>query len=566
MKRSMSVLARRCGMAAGLSLALVSGAQAAGGTLSGSGTSASPYLISDYADLAAIGTGSYSVKAVYRLASDIDASSSATAHGDSGFVPLVFRGTFHGAGYAIRNLVIHRVGVPDIGLFSYLDTAAVVDSLVLEGVSVTGSDAVGGLVAYNRGKVSDCSVSGSVWGDSASYVGGLVGYHMGAVVNSRSTASVGGRKAEEVGGLVGLSYGGSLSRSAFSGAVVDTATNAMVGGLAGMLQGANVDSCSSSGSVTAIGDSARVGGWVGVSNDARILFAVSGGSVQVNGAHGYAGGLIGLSWGDTIFGSYATGSVSGGEAGNVGGLFGAVQNSIVASCYATGAVAGPGENAYAGGLVADNESGQIYDSYATGSVKAMGRNSLAGGFAGLNGGLIYGCYASGNVAGSVTSILGGFSGGNQDSIVSSYWNASVSGMDSGVGGAIVSAFADVHGLSAAQMRQASSYSDWDFDSTWSLAASDSAPRLFVLASTSASAVGAKSLRGKIAPTWTVSGHCLTVSVADAFEVTLRELSGRMLSRVSGVGTAKLELPVGMMAVATVRTNRGQSSFLVPVAH
>lgn len=565
MKRSMSVLACGCGMAAGLSLALASGAQAAGGTLSGSGTAASPYLVSDYADLAAIG-GSYSAKAVYRLASDIDASSSATAYGGSGFSPVVFRGTFHGAGYAIRNLTIHRAGTPDIGLFSYLDTMAVVDSLVLEGVSVRGSDAVGGLVAYNRGKVSDCSVSGSVWGDSASYVGGLVGYQMGTIVNSHSTANVGGRKAEEVGGLIGLSYGGTVSRSSFSGAVADTGASAIVGGFAGMLQDASVDSCSSSGSVTAVGDSSRVGGWVGLSSGARIMYAVSGSSAQVSGAHGYAGGLIGLSWDDTILGSYATGNVTSGEAGDAGGLFGAIQNSIAVACYATGAVTGPGENAYAGGLVADNEYGQIYDSYATGSVKAMGSNSLAGGFAGLNGGVIYGCYASGNVAASVSSILGGFTGGNQDSIVSSYWSISASGLDSGVGGAIVSAHADVQGLSAAQMREVSSYSGWNFESTWSLAAGDSAPRLRVLASAITSTIGAKSLHGMIAPTWTVSGRCLTVSVADAFEVTLRAVSGRMLSRVSGIGTAKLELPVGMMAVATVRTSRGQASFLVPVAH
>ena len=60
---------------------------AAGGIMTGSGTSGDPYLVTDYADLKAVGT-TYALGAVYRLTADINASASATENGGNGFVPI----------------------------------------------------------------------------------------------------------------------------------------------------------------------------------------------------------------------------------------------------------------------------------------------------------------------------------------------------------------------------------------------------------------------------------------------------------------------------------------------
>lgn len=61
---------------------------ATGGNPAGSGTTADPFLIVDYADLKVVGTTTYNLSAVYRIVADIDASTSATENGGAGFVPI----------------------------------------------------------------------------------------------------------------------------------------------------------------------------------------------------------------------------------------------------------------------------------------------------------------------------------------------------------------------------------------------------------------------------------------------------------------------------------------------
>ena len=176
--------------------------QATGGILPGDGTATSPYLVSDYADLAMVARGRYSDSAVYRIVADIDASPSDTANADSGFRPINLNasyhgGSFHGSGHVIRNLSIHR-SQSQCGLFAFLGSGSVVDSLGLEGGAiVAGGDSyfgqtwVGGLVGYNAGSIVDCYSTLSVSGDSAAgYVGGLVGYNVGQIRSSWSGGAV----------------------------------------------------------------------------------------------------------------------------------------------------------------------------------------------------------------------------------------------------------------------------------------------------------------------------------------------------------------------------------------
>ncbi len=179
-----------------------------GGVMNGSGTSGSPYLVQDYADLRAIGTGSYTLSAIYRLANDIDASASDTANGGTGFSPigslspsyLPFIGTFHGGGHVIKNLYINNPVSNYIGLFGY--SGAIIDSLgVTKGIFIGGSY-VGGVAGYNFGSIINCYATGR---DSSSdvCVGGIAGTNnnYGTISQCYSTASISG--FNKVGGIVG---------------------------------------------------------------------------------------------------------------------------------------------------------------------------------------------------------------------------------------------------------------------------------------------------------------------------------------------------------------------------
>ena len=148
-------------------------------------------------------------------------------------------------------------------------------------------------------------------------------------------------------------------------------------------------------------------------------------AVNVTGSKSrkWVGSLVGQS-GGSISGSYATGTVSGGD--DVGGLVGFSSGSISDS-YTTGTVSG---DQRVGGLVGSSSGGSISDSYATGRVTG---SSSVGGLAGVSVGSISGSYATGAVAGD--SYAGGLVGGGGGSISDSHATGVVTG-DTYLGGLI----------------------------------------------------------------------------------------------------------------------------------
>jgi len=210
----------------------------------------------------------------HTLMNDLDSTipgyeelASPTANGGKGWQPIGtfipewgfmrFMGTFDGQGYEIRDLFINRPDEDAVGLFIGLDVIygdGVIKDIGVVNATVTGKDAVGGLVGSNSGTVSDSYTTGNVTGSSSvgglaggnfgtvsdSYftgsvtgdwwVGGLMGEnsHGGSVSNSYSTSNVTG--ASYVGGLVGYNFLGTVTDSYFTGSVTG---EWLVGGLVG---------------------------------------------------------------------------------------------------------------------------------------------------------------------------------------------------------------------------------------------------------------------------------------------------------------------------------------------
>jgi hypothetical protein len=193
----------------------------------------------------------------------------------------IFKGTLDGQGYAIRDLYINRPDEYLVGLFGFvakggiITEGGIIKNITLINATVTTGedsggplglhedtvrcldvgtvDAVGGLVGYNGGTVSNCYATGSVTGGWS--VGGLVGRNEGTVSNCYATGSVIG--SSDVGGLVGLNYGATVKKCYSTGSVTG---HDSVGGLLGVNAEGTVSNSYSSSSVTG---NYSVGGLVG---------------------------------------------------------------------------------------------------------------------------------------------------------------------------------------------------------------------------------------------------------------------------------------------------------------
>lgn len=378
----------------------------------GDGSAATPYQLVDVYGLQGMGSASLLTES-FELASDIDASSTASWNSGAGFASIGdfttgFTGSLDGAGHTISGLLVNRsVGLA--GLFGRID--GTVSDLTLSG-SVTGSIA-GLLGSYNFGTVSNVSVSGTASAGNSHYVGGLIGMNAGTITDSHAAVTVTAGDNAYAGGLV------AFNSAATSGGVVI-----------------------STGTIT--GSSAS-------------------GTVDV-GANSAAGGLAGAN-ATGISASYATGAVTGGTDSYVGGLVGintvdgtAGTTGTITTSFATGTVtAGSGATATAGGLVGANAGG-IANAYATGNVSG---GNTSGGLVGVNSGTVASSYASGTVPSSA-SLYGGLIGNNSGTVTASFWNTTTSGTSLGVG---IGSSGGVTGLTTAQMSSLSTFTTagWNID-------------------------------------------------------------------------------------------------------
>ncbi|WP_129596567.1 GLUG motif-containing protein [Methanohalophilus profundi] len=405
----------------------------------GDGSVENPYQISNVNELQNIQN---ELGANYVLINNIDASVTSEWNDGAGFEPIGdydyrFTGFLDGNNYTISNLYINRQSEEYVGLFGFIrkDNGMLIADLGLDSINVSGYKDVGGLVGFNaQGEINNSYATGNVTGISD--VGGLVGQNGDSITNSYATVNVIG--TSDVGGLVGQN-GDSVTNSYATGNV---SGDSNVGGLIGY----NYDSVTNSYATGNVSGDSNVGGLIGYNyvkyGHVTIINIYATGNVTSNGD--YAGGLVGYNHGD--YDSYVT----------------------ITKSYATGNVTSNGD--YAGGLVGSNKDNsgsyaRITNSYATGNLIG---HWYIGGLVGSNNGDISNCYAIGNVDGN--DYLGGLLGSNIGLVTESYYNKETSGQsDTGKG----------IPKTTIEMKQQSTYTNWDFDNAWFIHASinDGYPQL-----------------------------------------------------------------------------------------
>lgn len=361
----------------------------------------------------------------YSILNDITATSTSDWNGGDGFLPVGpstnhFNGNFDGNGFTITGLYIDRTPSDYIGLFGYVDYNSIVKDIGLIDLYVSGDSAVGGLIGYSRGNISNCFVQGEIHSGGAEDAGGLIGKQSGGWINNCSASGEVYGDNYDTGGLVGELYNSYLNSSWTD---IYVRGDDRTGGITGWSHGvAGINDCYSSSTVCVDGnDEDAVGGIAGVNSAPMNNCSFSGlasGDYDVGGLAGdnnniisnssssgecigyrQIGGIAGRNDGEII--NCDSSTKVNGEA-RIGGVTG-INYDLISGCSAELNI----HSSYLeAGLIAgwNSDLGKIYDSHSAGSVRA---GTDSGGFIGRNYGLVIGCSHSGNVSGkTITGLVG----------------------------------------------------------------------------------------------------------------------------------------------------------------
>ena len=221
-----------------------------------------------------------------------------------------YTGTFDGGGHTISGLTV-KGSDENAGLFGYIGSNGMVKNVKLKHVQIASdyqNAYVGGVAGNNDGAIENCSVSGSVSGNSNSggtynSVGGIVGYQWsGSITRCSSSATVNGTGC--VGGVVGQTNSGATLTACYATGNVTAENNNTKGTFfAGGVVGSNggiLTACYATGKVTGGTGSIYVGGVTGT-NDLGTLTACYHATGDVTGASGSTGGVVGRNYKDSMF-------------------------------------------------------------------------------------------------------------------------------------------------------------------------------------------------------------------------------------------------------------------------
>ena len=204
-----------------------------------------------------------------------------------------YAGTFDGKNFTVSGLTVNDKNKISIGLFAFVGSEGTVKNLFLMDVYMNGQDGIGGVAGFNIGTIENCSVAGTICGETE--IGGITGVNNGSVNTCDFSGDISGESGPMLGGVVGYNNRG------------------------------NITACHSSGTVSGAD---YVGGAIGINDGGNITACYFTGNVS---GHKRVGGVIGGNDNGPVVSCYFTGSISGDE--KVGGVMGINSRSTVSACY-----------------------------------------------------------------------------------------------------------------------------------------------------------------------------------------------------------------------------------------
>lgn len=267
-------------------------------TLSGKGTSASPYLIKDAKDFtrfaAGVNQGNYTSDKQYFKVTASFAIDYLIPAGQYDYVNnklYPFNGTFNGQGFTITINGENLQEQDYVGLFGY--NSGKIQNIIVKGL-VSGKTYVGGICGYNNGTLSQCVNYASVTG-FGNYIGGITGISNKLVDKAYNAGSVlaSGNSGTYVSGVAGLNSANCKIINAENLGNISAKNYDLVGGIVGKNEGI-VANISNQGDITA---KSKAGGIVG-ENAGKIYNGFNGGTI--NSQEAYCGAIIGYDNSGTI--------------------------------------------------------------------------------------------------------------------------------------------------------------------------------------------------------------------------------------------------------------------------
>lgn len=265
--------------------------------------------------------------------------------------------------------------------------------------TMNGLDAMGGVAGLNEGRITNCTLSGSMGSATQDYIGGIAGLNVGGRTagtiencTAGKNCTVTGRTA--VGGIVGFNLSGGRVQNCTGSANVSG--TGRVGGIAGENGGEIVLSGAKAGARRVTGTGSGVGGVIGV-NAADGTLRAADGSAQ--------GDVIAADSGLTVRGGSKVGGIAGINRGTLGGTRGSCLTSQAASVRA--------ESGLAGGIAGAQEGAAACLRFAKNLGRVTANTGAAGGIVGISSGesTVENCYGDGSVASS-DGYAGGIAGEN----------------------------------------------------------------------------------------------------------------------------------------------------------
>ena len=265
--------------------------------------------------------------------------------------------------------------------------------------TMNGLDAMGGVVGLNEGRITDCTLSGSMGSATQDYIGGIAGLNVGGRTagtikncTAGKNCTVTGRTA--VGGIVGFNLSGGRVQNCTGSANVSG--TGRVGGIAGENGGEIVLSGAKAGTRRVTGSGSGVGGVIGVNTATGTLRAADD-SAQ--------GDVIAADSGLTVRGGSKVGGIAGINRGTLGGASG--------SCLTSQAAEVRAESGLAGGIAGAQEGAAARLCFAKNLGRVTANTGAAGGIVGIGsaGSTVEHCIGNGSVTSS-DGYAGGIAGEN----------------------------------------------------------------------------------------------------------------------------------------------------------
>jgi hypothetical protein len=226
--------------------------------LSGSGTQADPYLITNDYELQSIDedTGAY-----YAIANNIDASGT-DSWDSNGFEPIAggggFSGGIYGRNHQIKGLYING-SITRNGLIGGSNDGSFIHNLDITNIELIGGSDTGPFGGVSKLDIINATASGTVLsGDDA---GGIIGNNQpGGLlrnVHSKTDVTV---TSNDAGGITGESEGGTIEYAYATGSVTGPR---LLGGLAGDYISGNLKNSFAANTITVTGSGTNVNGAIG---------------------------------------------------------------------------------------------------------------------------------------------------------------------------------------------------------------------------------------------------------------------------------------------------------------